>query len=104
MEIISERTDDILELAIIGSLDTTTAPQLECAIKENVQNVKSISIDMKKTEYVSSAGLRVLFTAYMAMKKKKGIMQISGVNEEVMDVFIITGFKDKMDIRAKENT
>lgn len=104
MEIISEQTDDILELAIIGSLDTTTAPQLEHKIKENIQSVNRIFIDMDETEYVSSAGLRVLFTAYMAMKKKKGTMQISGVNEEVMDVFIITGFKDKMDIRAKENT
>lgn len=102
MEIIKEQTDDVLKLAIIGRLDTTTAPQLECAIKENVQNVKSISIDMKKTEYVSSAGLRVLLTAYKAMKAKKGTMQISGVNEEIMDVFIITGFRDRIDIKAKE--
>ena len=104
MEIISEQTDDILELAIIGSLDATTAPQLEREIKENIQSINRIFIDMDETEFVSSAGLRVLFKTHKVMKKKKGKMQISDVNEEVMNVFIITGFKDKMDISAKENT
>mgnify|MGYP002508914514 CR=1 FL=1 len=44
-------------------------------------------------EYISSAGLRVLLTAQKKMQKI-GSMKVTGVREEVMDVFEMTGFAD----------
>lgn len=78
-------------VAISGRLDTTTAPQLEEFIMENVSKMKSLTLDCEGLEYVSSAGLRILLAA---QKKMKGAMQLKNVCEIVMEVFEMTGFAD----------
>lgn len=55
-------------------------------------------IDMKQLEYISSAGLRVLLAAYKKLKAKGGSLRICHVNDVVMEVLEVTGFKDKINI------
>ncbi len=80
-----------------GRLDTTTSPQLEAELKENVDNVDSLVIDMEKLDYLSSAGLRVILSAQKIMSKKGG-MVVKNVNETIMEVFEVTGFVDILTI------
>ena len=76
---------------ISGRLDTTTAPQLEEFIAENISKISTLTLDCAGLEYVSSAGLRVL----LAMQKRmKGGMKLKNVCELVMEVFEMTGFVD----------
>ena len=81
--------DFIVEIS--GRLDTTTAPQLEAFIAENISKMKTLTLDCAGLEYVSSAGLRVLLSA---QKKLKNGMKLKNVCELVMEVFEITGFAD----------
>ncbi len=80
-----------------GRLDTTTAPQLENAIKQNVEGCALLVLDFAKIEYVSSAGLRVILGAQKVMNKQ-GKMVVKSVNDTVMEVFEITGFADILTI------
>ena len=75
-----------------GRLDTTTAPELEAALKE-LGNVKELVLDFADLEYISSAGLRVLLGAQKTMNKQ-GSMVIRHVNDVIMEVFEVTGFAD----------
>ena len=50
-------------IAIVGRLDTTTAPSLEKTIVEDIGDTKHLILDCKGLEYISSAGLRVLLGA-----------------------------------------
>lgn len=79
-------------LKVIGRLDTTTAPQLEETIKTSLAGVVHLTMDFSSLEYISSAGLRVLLSAHKTMKKQEGSMVVRGSNEEVREVFTITGF------------
>ena len=88
-----KRNAEELVLEINGRLDTTTAPALEKTIVENINGVKSLILDFKCLEYISSAGLRVLLSAQKKMQKI-GEMKVIHVCEEVMEVFEITGFAD----------
>lgn len=81
-------------MKIEGRLDTKTAPELEEKINKMIEQVSSIFMDFTELEYISSAGLRVLLRTHKAMKAKKGSLVIRGANEEVREVFTITGFSD----------
>ena len=80
-------------LEITGRLDTITAPALDKTINENLGEIKSLILDCKNLEYISSAGLRVLLSTQKKLQQK-GTMKIKNVREEVMEVFEITGFVD----------
>ena len=81
------------KLALDGRLNTTTAPVLEAAVNELPAEITELVLDMEKVAYISSAGLRVLLAAQKLMNKK-GTMVLTGVCEEVMEVFEMTGFAD----------
>ena len=86
-----------LTLALNGRLDTTTAPELEAVIKENITGVTNLVMDFAGLEYLSSAGLRVILSAQKTMNKQ-GDMVIRNVNETINEVFEITGFIDILTI------
>ena len=86
-----------LVVELTGRLDTTTAPDLEQIVKEDLGGVADLTFDFKSLDYLSSAGLRVLLSAQKIMNKQGG-MVIKNVSEEVMEIFDVTGFIDILNI------
>ncbi len=84
-----------LTLKIEGRLETTTAPDLEKVIKEELDGVENLTFDFSGVDYISSAGLRVLLSAQKTMKNA---MKVTGANEIVTEIFDITGFSDILNI------
>lgn len=93
MVVTQKREEERLVLTLEGRLDTTTAPQLEDVLKSSLGGVTHLTLDLAKLVYVSSAGLRVILGAQKQMSKLDG-MVVKNVNETVMDVFEVTGFKE----------
>ena len=93
MTIEIKKTEEETILEIVGRLDTITAPALDKTINEDIGDTKNLVLDVKGMEYISSAGLRVLLSAQKKMQKI-GSMKVTGVCEEVMEVFEMTGFAD----------
>ncbi|MBQ7158963.1 MAG: STAS domain-containing protein [Treponema sp.] len=98
MTITKAQNGTALTLAVEGRLDTVTAPELEKEIAENSAEANELVVDFTKLDYISSAGLRVLLSAHKNFAKKGG-MTITNVNETVMDIFDVTGFKDILNIK-----
>lgn len=86
-----------LTIALEGRLDTTTAPELEGELKEDLGGADRLTVDLSALEYISSAGLRVLLSAQKTMNKKGG-MVVKNANEAVMEIFEVTGFSDILTI------
>jgi anti-sigma B factor antagonist len=84
-------------IVVTGRLDTATAPELEKVVDEIVVGLKELIFDMTNLEYVSSAGLRVILKAQKIMNAQ-GSMKLTGVNDNIMEVFDITGFLDILTI------
>lgn len=95
IEVRKESEEVIIEVG--GRVDTTTAPKLEKTIIENINNTKSLILDLKELKYISSAGLRVLLNAQKKMKNI-GSMKVKNVHEEIMEIFEMTGFADILTI------
>ena len=88
-----------LTITAEGKLGTTSAPELEKAVKDNIGGVTELIFDFGKLEYMASAGLRVLLSSAKVMKKQ-GSMKTIKVPEEIMEVFTFTGLADTLDIEA----
>ena len=80
-----------------GRLDTVSAPELEAELKDALDGVSELTLDLEKLEYISSAGLRVLLAAQKEMNKR-GTMKVTHVGETIMEIFEVTGFSDILTI------
>ena len=97
MNIVKTKQDNALTVALEGRLDTTTAPELEAALTDELDGVAALTMDLEKLDYISSAGLRVLLSAQKRMMKQGG-MKVTHVNETIMEIFEVTGFSDILTI------
>jgi anti-sigma B factor antagonist len=75
-----------LTVKLAGRLDTTTAPELEVALKDSYAGVEKLVLDFAELEYLSSAGLRVLLGAQKTMNKQ-GEMVVKNVNDTIDEIF-----------------
>ena len=69
MTIEIKRNAEDTTIELVGRLDTTTAPALDKTINEDIGDTKNLVLDIKKLEYISSAGLRVLLSAQKKLQK-----------------------------------
>ena len=91
MNVTKKQTGSELLIELEGGIDSTTAPELNDILAASLNGVESLILDFQKVDYISSAGLRVLLVNYKAMSQK-GKMIIRNVNNNVMDIFSMTGF------------
>jgi anti-anti-sigma factor len=77
-------------LSLGGRLDTSTAPELETRI-DAVLAAKPLAVvfDLEKLEYISSAGLRVIFRTLKEMRALAGEVLIVNMQPAVQKVFDI---------------
>lgn len=97
MTITKTKTENALVVSVEGRLDTVTAPELEAELEGALDGVTSLTFDLDKLDYISSAGLRVLLSAQKKMNKQ-GEMKLVNVNETIMEIFEVTGFSDILTI------
>ncbi|MDO4166280.1 MAG: STAS domain-containing protein [Eubacteriales bacterium] len=99
MNVVKTLKEDELQVKVMGRLETVTAPMLEGELKNSLEGIATLIFDFSELEYISSAGLRVLFSMQKIMNKQ-GKMVIRGANEDVMEVFEVTGSVDILTIEA----
>lgn len=94
------KNDNKVVVATEGTIDTETAPKLSEALLDLDYNNLDLTIDFNKTDYITSAGLRVLLVA--RKKLSEATMHIINVNEMIDEVFRITGFSNILTYTLKE--
>ena len=92
MNISETRSGNVIQIAIDGSVDTTTSPQLQNAILQAFQKGSKLVLDFSGVEYVSSAGLRALLIGQKTANSKGGSMTLVHVADAVLQVFKMSGF------------
>lgn len=81
-----------LEVAVTGRVDTLSAPQLEQEIIGSLDDVTELVLNLAETEYISSAGLRVILLLHKTMLSKKGTLKVVNINSYIQKIFEATGF------------
>jgi anti-sigma B factor antagonist len=94
MELTSNITIDeeqsVARVALVGALNTDTAPDFEQQLQEVIDGGYSITVlDMKELDYISSAGLRVIFKAAKETKNAGNRMAAANRKPHIDKVFDI---------------
>ena len=87
-------------VATEGVIDTETASNLSATLLELDYSNLDLTLDFDKTDYITSAGLRVLLVA--RKKLTDDTMRIINVNERIELVFKVTGFSDILNYSGKK--
>lgn len=98
MTVKQKKENNKLTIYISGRVDTTTAPDLSEYLKDALNGVQELVLDLKEVDYVSSAGLRVILFAQKTMNAQ-GSMVVTNVNKDIMETFELTGFTDILTIK-----
>ena len=101
MEIIKTLEGKQLSIALIGELNSITAPDFDQVIRDSLKDVTSLVLDFTKLEYLSSAGLRVLLMAQKIMSAQ-GDMVIKNANKQILDIFEMTGFANILNVERNQ--
>lgn len=81
---------EIIPLLLAGSLDSDTAPQLQATINDAIYpETQALIIDMKHLEFISSAGLRIIFKTRKLMDGSGGKLVLINPQPQVRKVFDI---------------
>ena len=95
MEIIEEIQDGIKIFRLIGRLDTSTYQKLEDELIRAISGGSNkIIIDFEKLDYISSAGLRVIFEAHHTLLKEDGQIILCSMQNHVKEIFQTTRVND----------
>jgi anti-anti-sigma factor len=93
METRVEMVGDVAVVAVTGSIDALTAPDLAAAINQQIEEGHTqLVADLAGVEYTSSAGLRVLLGAVKETRSKGGDLRLAGIRPDVKKVLDLSGF------------
>lgn len=83
-----------------GRLDTAAAPQTEREVQVlNDCMGHNIILDCTNLEYISSSGLRIFLGILKNAKPKGSHVYISGLNDDLRQVFAMTGFTNLFEFK-----
>ena len=88
-----------LTLALVGRLNTVTAPALESEVENLPPEITDLVFDFTELEYVSSAGIRISVAAHETLDDRGGSFAIVGANAQVKEVFNIAQLLSFIDFK-----
>ena len=83
---------DVNEVKLVGRLDVKAAREAESAFAEAAGAAQNVVLDMTELDYIASAGLRALKRLKSLVGENGGTLVLRGVQDNVMEVFEMTGF------------
>jgi anti-anti-sigma factor len=95
MQIEKVTNDGACEVLVHGRIDGKLANQLEVEILDAIRaGVSSIALNLSQSDYICSAGIRVLLQSYRQMKNEKKTFCVTKPSPNILSILDLTGFKD----------
>jgi len=99
----TEEKDKKQVIRLEGRIDAACTPILETKLEELLKAGHTrLVIDFSRVDYISSAGLRFLLSATKKAKAAKGMLTLSSIQDEVMEIIKMAGFERILHIFPNE--
>lgn len=98
---IKETNAQSIVIALQGELDTLATEQFSSQLEPIMAaEGKNIEVNFSELEYISSAGMRILILLNKTAVAKGGKVIITGMSEDIRQLFQMTGIDQMIEIRA----
>ena len=94
--------DSVVVARVAGRVDAYTSPALDQAVAGLPGAGRHLVLDLSGTDYMSSAGLRVLLGLAKRARAEGFQLRLSGLAASVSEVLEIAGFVPLFEIRESE--
>lgn len=102
-EVNKNENNEVSVLYVKGYLDAHTAPELENAFQQLVDEKKyNIVVNFRDLSYISSAGLGVFMGFIEDIRKNGGDIKLTNMTPKIFRVFDLLGFPTLYDILDEE--
>lgn len=102
MEISTE--GDVTIALMVPRFDASNANEIEMVLQGLIaKGVKKLICDFSQTDYIASAGLRVLLSAAKSLQKTNGQIFMVSMKPFVHEVFEISGFSQIFKVYTSQN-
>ncbi|NTU65960.1 MAG: STAS domain-containing protein [Chloroflexi bacterium] len=92
MDIETRELKHVNVVTVSGRVDSSTAPEMEKSLQSLLDSGRNhLILDLAATDYMSSAGLRVLVAMHKATKKNGGRMCLAQPSARVNEVLDLAG-------------
>ena len=99
MELNIQKNEQETLVQITGELDTTATTEQAGKLQQVLDIAgEKLVIDCRELEYISSAGLRFFMQLKRESEAKGGSIRICHLNEDVADIFRMSGFRNIFEI------
>jgi anti-anti-sigma factor len=94
MDVEVKTVGDVNVLVLMKRFDAYTASPVETTLNKLIaEGARKVVCDFSQTEYLASAGLRVLITATRNLQRVGGKLVLCSIKPYVLEVFDISGLK-----------
>jgi len=103
MELSTTENGQVTVMSVSGRVDSATAPDLENALKQLVDNNKiRIVLDLTGVDYMSSAGLRAMVSTLKSVKRATGDLRLANPSSRVAEVLRLAGLTSIFSIYSSQ--
>lgn len=96
---VTPEANNCKRVSIAGSLDSNTAPKLQQSIDTEInESISTTILDFKDLDFLSSAGLRVIFKTKKIMDNSGGKFLLVNLQPQIKKVFEIIKALDGMNV------
>ncbi len=99
MNIVFSNENEIEVAKLSGRIDTTNSDEVQNELLGKISSgALKLAIDFSEVTYISSAGLRAILASVKEITKKEGKLAIFAMQDNIKDVFDMSGFSAIMNI------
>ena len=99
MEVIINNESKVIVAKLIGRLDTAASQEVSEALQPLMDKAdNTLVLDCHEMTYIASSGLRIFLNIRKAAALKGGKVIVRGINSDIRNVFMMTGFLNLFEI------
>lgn len=93
-QVMLQKDGTVLTVRPVGRLDAVTVSSFSEQLEQELEDVTDVIVDFAQSDYISSAGLRVLMITQQKLAERGGGIKVVHAGDTIREILGLTGFLD----------